>query len=187
MHLERMAGDTEGLHTVATLYAAVFSGPDGRPDSVVEILGRLRRHMGYPGFRGLVLREGADTIGLAYGYTSLPGQFYRTKLERALRPDQAETWLSDCFELVALGVRAGDRRHGYGRALHDVLLDGVPAKTSVLTTEASNTAARSLYARRGWEILCPDFDPMGHGELFVIMGRRLPLSREKRATAGHGP
>jgi ribosomal protein S18 acetylase RimI-like enzyme len=60
-----------------------------------------------------------------------------------------DEWMSDCFEIPELAVRAARHRRGYGTALIARLLDGANAKTAVLATQQDNKPARGLYERTG--------------------------------------
>lgn len=170
----RALQDDDSLRAAAHISGVVFHAPPGPPAPEEQILAHLRRHMGYPGFRGVVLTTaGRDPVGFAYGYRSMPGQFYHTKLEAHLTPAQSREWLQDSFEFVELAVLPGHRRRGWGLRLHDALLADAVERTAILTTEVENVAARTLYERRGWTTLAADFDPRGSGELFLIMGKAL--------------
>ena len=60
------------------------------------------------------------------------------------------------------------RRHGLGRRLHDVLLDGIPSDRALLATDNRDSPALRLYTSHGWTKL---------GELspeVQVMGLRLP-------------
>ena len=64
------------------------------------------------------------------------------------------------------------RRRGIGGALHDALLDGVDAPTTVLSTQTDNEPAIALYTGRGWQVIVPRLD-FGSGRPFLIMGKDL--------------
>ncbi|MGC8489936.1 MAG: GNAT family N-acetyltransferase [Clostridia bacterium] len=112
-------------------------------------------------------------VGFAYGYRSIPGQFYRSLLEEHLSGADRAAWLDECFEFVALGVIPEHRRRGYGRLLHDAVLQRAAERIAILTTEASNSASRALYTGLGWQLLSPGFRPPGAAEPFVIMVKTL--------------
>ncbi|HEX7064090.1 MAG TPA: GNAT family N-acetyltransferase [Bacillales bacterium] len=92
-------------------------------------------------------------IGFAYGYSSLPGQFYRGKIAAQLSETQANDWLSDCFEFVELAVNPSYKRLGIASQLHDILSDNVDYKTFILTTWVHNSPAINLYKNKGWELI----------------------------------
>ena len=69
-------------------------------------------------------------------------------------------------------MRPEARRRGIGGALHDAVLEGLDAPTSVLSTQTDNEPAIRLYANRGWEVIVPSID-FGSGRPFLIMGKEL--------------
>lgn len=175
MNLLPLVPDTTAFERAVDCYWEVFGGSThGRPDRETAAT-MFRRHADYPGYRGLVAATGTavtspgSVLGYTYGYASRPGQYYRGELAAALTPEQAERWLSDCFEFVELGVAAHARRRGVGGVLHDALLSDVRQATSVLTTGVDNGAARSLYAGRGWVPVHEPFSVQG-GPSMVVLG-----------------
>ena len=178
MELLPLVPDTPLFERAVDCYWTIFgASPHGRSDRETAAA-MFRRHADHPGYRGLVAATGGSVaepgsvLGYTYGYESRPGQYYREALAGALAAEQAERWLSDCFEFVELGVTPAVRRRGLGGYLHDSLLEGVPQETSVLTTGVDNEAARALYAGRGWEVIAEPFSVQG-GPPMVVMGREL--------------
>lgn len=178
MDLRPLVPGTPHFERAVDCYWDIFGeSPHGRPDRATAAT-MFRRHADYPGYRGLVAVSeppttgGGSVLGYTYGYASAPDQYYHEQLAGALGPDRAERWLSDCFELVELGVAPGARRRGVGGYLHDSLLAGVPSETSVLTTGVDNGPARSLYTDRGWVAVAEPFSVQG-GPPMVVMGRDL--------------
>lgn len=176
------SGNRPLFDAVVALYCRVWADPPFTPTlpprrlpEPEEVAARLKRHAGYPGFRGLVAVQSYQVVGFTYGYTSLPGQFYHEKLAAFLGPAETDRWLSDCFEYVELAVDPLARRRGLGRRLLTSLLEGLPHQTAVLTTQVANQPARSLYERDGWQVIRADFLPDPAGEPYVIMGAELPL------------
>ncbi|MFC4408869.1 GNAT family N-acetyltransferase [Chungangia koreensis] len=133
---------------------------------------RLRKHYTYDGFRGVALLSKTDRLkGFAYGYTSLPGQYYHGLLAKELAPNEYEHWLTDCFEVVELAVDPDFRRQGHAKTLMTELLDEVERKTAILTTQTDNHSARSLYESMGWVIVKERFYPGVPDKPYVIMGK----------------
>ena len=96
--------------------------------------------------------------------------------------EQRERWVGPGhFEFVELAVRPDLRRRGLGARLHDELLEPHSGRPAVLSTQVSNSAARSLYVTRGWSVLVPELD-FGTGELYLVMGRP-PSGAEERVVA----
>jgi len=135
---------------------------------------RLKKHYTYEGYKGVaLLNEVDELIGFAYGYTSLPGQYYHGLLSKALDPIEYEKWLSDCFEVVELAIDPTFRRQGHAKTLMTNLLEGTERKTAILTTQTDNLSARSLYESMGWINVKEPFYPGVPEKPFVIMGRQL--------------
>ena len=135
----------------------------------------FKRHMNYEGFRGYIyLNKEEMPIGFAYGYASLPGQYYRERIANHLKSDLSIEWLTNCFEFVELCVHPSMRQKGIGSLLHDSLLKDIPFDTSILTTQHSNLAARNLYDRKGWSVINDSFFPNEKTkERYLLFGKRL--------------
>ena len=172
MELQPLVPDTPAFDEAAECYRRIW-GRDGRA--------AFREHAEYPGYRGVVAVEEGSAVGYAYGYTTEPGQYYHEALRAVLPRSTYGRWLADCFELVELGVVPAARGRGLGGRLHDVLLDGLPHATSVLTTGVDNHPARALYEGRGWQALFEPFDPEGSKPMVVYGLARSPLASEVAA------
>jgi ribosomal protein S18 acetylase RimI-like enzyme len=158
------------------VYAAAFARPPynrraGVADSFAQsLLGHARR----AGFRCAIARDGLGRLaGFAYGYTSLPGQWWHDLVAGALGPRRARQWLAGAFELVEFAVDPPAQGRGLGSRLHDSLLAGLPHPAAVLSTMQADTTALQLYRRRGWVTLAEDFVFPGGSSVYMIMGRRL--------------
>jgi ribosomal protein S18 acetylase RimI-like enzyme len=81
--------------------------------------------------------------------------------------------LEDAFELTELAVRPRYEGRGIGGDLHDALLDGVDARTAVLSTLQEPTRGLRLYERRGWRTLLENFWFGGTPAPYRVMGLRL--------------
>ncbi|MGY3717370.1 GNAT family N-acetyltransferase [Sutcliffiella cohnii] len=135
---------------------------------------RLIKHDSYEGFRGcVIISDDEEVLGFSYGYTSLSGQYYHELLSKELESKEYEEWLTDCFELVELAVHPTYRKQGFGKFLVNELLRGVENKTSLLTTQVSNNAARILYESLGWVVVKESFLPNVDSSPYVIMGKVL--------------
>ncbi|MBB6453248.1 ribosomal protein S18 acetylase RimI-like enzyme [Salirhabdus euzebyi] len=155
------------LNEIAQVYKEVWEKND---NSIKE---RFRKHATYKGYRGyMIINEKNDLIGFAYGYTTLPGQYYNGLLRDTLEDKLADKWLSDCFELVELAVLSTERNKGYGKHLASKLVEGVTNKTAVLTTQMNNEIARNLYEKLNWEVVYKPFYP-DKNNAFVIMGKKI--------------
>ena len=54
-----------------------------------------------------------------------------------------------------------------------VSIEGIPNRTSVLTTQINNEKARSLYERLDWVNVLEPFHPSKNDVPYVIMGKAL--------------
>ncbi len=146
---------------VFAVYDAVFGDrPD--QDDWREVL--YDRHCSREAFRLAAARDADRLVGFAWGYLGRPGQFWSDWVLRELPPDVSAAWVGGHFELVELAVLPDHRRHGFGRRLHDVLLDGVPSDRALLGTDNADSPAVRLYASHGWRKLgelSPDVQVMG--------------------------
>lgn len=168
VQLSRIGGSTETIEKLANLYKEVWKSDD---DSIKE---RFLRHATYEGYQGMMIVTDEDeVVGFSYGYTSLPGQYYHGLLAREFNSQEYETWLKDCFELVEVAVHPSHRRQGLGRLLVTKLLEGVNNRSSILTTQVHNEAARKLYESLGWVVLKEPFFPTEKKIPYVIMGKKL--------------
>lgn len=150
---------------VFRVYDEVFGD---RPDETVWRHELFDRHCARDGFRFAAARDEETLVGFAWGYIGRAGQFWSDWVLDALPEELTRTWVGGHFEFVELAVLPDHRRRGYGRRLHDVLLDGVEADRALLSTENVDSPAVRLYASHGWRKL---------GELSAdvqLMGLELP-------------
>ncbi len=132
----------------------------------------LDRHAERAGFRLLAARDSDDgrIVGFAYGYDSVPGQWWHDTVRQALPPLLAAVWMADAFELAELAVHPAQQGHGFGARLHDELLAGVERQSALLSTAHAETVALGLYRRRGWRTLADYFYFPGVPEPYRILG-----------------
>jgi GNAT superfamily N-acetyltransferase len=104
------------------------------------------------GFRLSVARCDHEIVGYAYGFLGERGQPWSDRVAAALPEEVATTWLGGHFRLADLAVLESHRRHGGGRRLHDVLMDG-ETRPALLATADADTAAVRLFTSRGWQRL----------------------------------
>jgi ribosomal protein S18 acetylase RimI-like enzyme len=137
----------------------------------------IYRHASRPDFRFFAARDGGKRgtlLGFAYGYTSLPGQWYHDSLAPVLGPEQSARWLTGAYEFVEFGVVPEARCRGIGSRLHDTTFAGLPHRAAILSTPVGNDVAIGFYRRRGWQTLLEHFVFPGGEQPFLIMGRALP-------------
>nr|WP_318539683.1 GNAT family N-acetyltransferase [Terribacillus saccharophilus] len=166
MRIRKLTGNSVLIKSAAVFYQEAWQV------SFADIAPRFVRHSRYPGYQGLVqLNEKSEMVGLVYGYTSRPGQYYHNLLRAALQENGKSDWLDDCFELVELVVAPSVRGSGIGTASLNQLLTARPNKTAVLTTRENNSKAIQFYERNGWELLKDSFYP--YDKAYRIYGKKL--------------
>ena len=90
------------------------------------------------------------SLGFGYGYTGQPGQWWSEQVAAAAPPAVCAEWLGGHFEVPELAVRPDAQGRGFGAAVMDTLLLGLPHGRALLTTYADDRAAPRLYQRLGW-------------------------------------
>ncbi|MFZ3580236.1 hypothetical protein [Virgibacillus sp. DJP39] len=69
------------LEYIAELYCMTFIEKNFSIENKDNAVKNIRKHISYDGFKGMKAKDKAgNLIGFAYGYTSLPTQFYREKI-----------------------------------------------------------------------------------------------------------
>jgi ribosomal protein S18 acetylase RimI-like enzyme len=157
---------------------AVFAGALGFPKRhgrVTNFAGTIGRHALYGGFRAFgAFSADGRLVGFSYGYSSLPGRWWRETIAHPLTGDQRAYWLADAFELAELHVHPSAQGLKLGSQLHDLLMDGVPHKTALLSVMHRSERARNLYESRGWQKLVDDLRfPTEPGTPFSVLGLTL--------------
>ena len=166
---------------ILNVYWEAFSQPPYNRDQadVISFQESFKRHMQRSGFRCMAAWDPDPTrlAGFAYGYSSAPGQWWhelvKSTLQSRLGQEQASFWLGDTFELVELAVRPAWQGQGIGGRLHDLLLEGLPHRTALLSTLKAETSALHLYHKRGWVTLIDEFYYSSIRKPYRIMGFRL--------------
>ena len=138
---------------------------------------RLLRHTSNPDFRLCVKWLRNSPVGFAYGYTSVPGGWWRQMVAAGLPEEVADQWFEDCFEFAELAVVPGSQSRGIGSALHDALLEDLPHRSSVLSTQRANEKALRFYTRRDWDVIEENFFFPNRVYPYAILG--LDLSEER--------
>jgi ribosomal protein S18 acetylase RimI-like enzyme len=142
------------------VYGAAFAPPPYRYNEydVFAFDGSMRRHTAQAGFKLCAARDEKGVIvGFAYGYTSLPGQWWYDLVSSSIPERDRKRWLGDCFELAELALLPAYQGQGIGGRLHDLLFEGLPHRTAALSTAQEETAGQRLYRNRGWQILVDGF------------------------------
>lgn len=138
----------------------------------------LDRHTTHPGFRALLALSDERLIGFSYGFPGRPGQWWHDVVSDGLteaRPDDADVWIDDSFELAEIHVLPAHQGRGIGRELVTLLCEGQTEQTVVLSTRDVESPARRLYRSLGFIDLLTGFRFPAGTEDYAVMGSRLPL------------
>lgn len=117
--------------------------------------------------------ETGNLLGFAYGWPTVTGERWNTLLRAELR-DEAEEWLSDCFEFCELAVTSSAQGFGAGRALMKTVFSHVNNRTALLLTHRSTTRASEMYKRDGWHVLRDSFQLEGGNPLAIMVKKLEP-------------
>lgn len=182
------------LGSLLDVYVAAMDPPLG------QLAGRraiMERHSTCPMFRAFLVEQHraslrfpqgvarlspvGNVVGFGYGFRGVPGQWWHDVVHQALvdavGKRHAETWLDDAFEVAELHVLPAYQGRGLGRRLLAALCADRPERTVLLSTlDRPDSRARRLYGSMGMVDLLRDFTFPGGGQIYAIMGARLPLT-----------
>ncbi len=140
-------------------------------------------HVHRPGWRAVGwIEDSGALIGVGYGYTGGPGQWWFEEVRRGLRGASADTqaWMQDYFELTELHVRPDAQGSGLGEGLLRALLGGVGQARVLLSTPEYGPRAPGrawrLYRRLGFADVLREHRFTGDSRPFAVLGRALPLA-----------
>jgi ribosomal protein S18 acetylase RimI-like enzyme len=136
-------------------------------------------HVRRPGWRAVGwLDPAGPLLGIAYGYTGGPGQWWYEEVRRGLRCRRT-TWTDDYFELTELHVRPDAQGGGLGEGLLRALLAGADSRRVLLSTPEHGQRppgrAWRLYRRLGFHDVLRQHLFTGDARPFAVLGRDLPL------------
>jgi ribosomal protein S18 acetylase RimI-like enzyme len=153
---------------VERVYRAAFGAPgyDETEADVRRFMAEtLPTHASREGFRMVTVRRGPDLSGFAYGYTGERGQWWTDTVASGVPADVDQGWFGGHFEVVELAVDPAAQGRGFGAALMEHVVLGLPHDRALLTTYADDRPAPRLYRRLGWTRLAeralPDSDLWG--------------------------
>lgn len=146
-HKDTGADSRTFLPELAQLFVDSFS----EPPYEVEVPSRSRFKKWFtdeidsPGFTLVRAINAGNLVGMAYGFTMLPGQWWPNSL------DESESKLTQAtkFAVIEWGVLPTVRRSGIGRTLMISLLSGRPEPYATLLVNP-RAQAHSIYQRWGW-------------------------------------
>ena len=168
------------LSEALTVYVEAMQYPRGTEEQRASM---WLEHTRRPGWKAVAALDGTDLLGVAYGYSGAPDQWWQQQVVHGLRrtstdPDQADALLGDYFELTELHIHPRAQGHGLGEALARRLLAGrTEAHVLLSTPEINGEANRAwrLYRRLGFGDVIRDYHFAGDPRAFAILGRSLPL------------
>ncbi len=139
-------------------------------------------HVRRPGWRAVGWLDASGAlVGIAYGYTGGPGQWWFEEVRRGLRgtDEESRAWLRDYFELTELHVRPDAQGRGLGEGLLRALLTGTGRSRVLLSTPEHGPQppgrAWQLYRRTGFRDVLREHRFTGDSRPFAVLGRALPL------------
>jgi ribosomal protein S18 acetylase RimI-like enzyme len=133
-------------------------------------------HSRRPGFISLVALDPTDAVvGLCFGYTGAPYQWWNSEVRRGMTDAQAQWWMSSYRELTELHVRPDRQGGGIGEALLRAFLTFADEDIVLLSTPEGENRAWRLYRRLGFADVLRHYQFAGDPRPFAILGRPLPL------------
>ncbi|MGI9124455.1 MAG: GNAT family N-acetyltransferase [Mycobacterium sp.] len=131
---------------------------------------------------------GARMLGVAYGYSGGPDQWWQQQVVRGLHhsgfaTEEISRMMGDYFELTELHIHPRAQGRGLGEALARRLLTSRPEAHVLLSTPETNgegNRAWRLYRRLGFTDVIRGYHFAGDPRPFAILGRALPLDPEQR-------
>ena len=139
-------------------------------------------HVRRPGWRAVGwLDPAGPLLGIAYGYTGGPGQWWYEEVRRGLRgaASAMTAMTDDYFELTELHVLPDAQGGGLGEGLLRALLAGTNRAHVLLSTPEHGPRppgrAWRLYRRLGFRDVLRDHLFTGDARPFAVLGRELPL------------
>ena len=164
------------LDDIVSLYSRIWDSSMFRQSQKdAETFGiTLGKHSSREGFKLCTARDAdGELIGFAYGYRGMPDQWWYRNVSRFFLTHEIDEWMLDYFEFVELGVGPEYRGSGIGTALHNMLLDNLPYRTAMLSTQTENTSAIRLYEKMKWLVVKSNILFPGSDVSYVIMGKKL--------------
>lgn len=146
---------TDDLAPIIAAWRDAFRDPPSSYRSLADLEDQLRWHGSFPGFTGVAARETTSgaVLGMTYGFSNRPGQWWRDRVATAIGPQQTQALLDDSFCLMELGVVRAARRQGAARALVAALLARQPHPCALLSMQSDNRSGRNFYLATGWQIV----------------------------------
>ncbi|MGJ3239619.1 MAG: N-acetyltransferase family protein [Anaerolineae bacterium] len=131
----------------------------------------FRSHMRRPGYAGLLAKVDDKIVGLAFGSTSMPGQWWHERV--ASQVGHEHPALQDAWVLTQLNVLRAYRNRKIGATLHDALIAKQRHMRLLLSTQVSNRGAQRFYQQHGWQCLHAGFKFSASDEPYQIWHKTL--------------
>ncbi|MBT2453226.1 GNAT family N-acetyltransferase [Streptomyces sp. ISL-86] len=133
-------------------YEEVYAEPpySEGPSDVAQFIEHYVHHVQRNGMRLIIAREAAEVIGFAYGYYLPPDTGWWSNVAEDLADDFTRETGTRTWVILELAVRKAWRRRGIAKALHDALLEGLPAQRVTLTVRPEPEAAPAQAAYAAW-------------------------------------
>jgi ribosomal protein S18 acetylase RimI-like enzyme len=136
------------------------------------------RHLQHPGARALGATTADDRlVGFVYGMPNDRTHWWSTVVEPYLRRTGTEGWLDDSFVITELHVHPAFQGRGVGRELITALTDAADQPRSILSAIDTESPARALYRRLGYQDLAGQVLFPSAPSPYAVMGAPLPLRR----------
>ncbi|GGT39742.1 acetyltransferase [Streptomyces kurssanovii] len=136
------------------------------------------RHLQNPGARALgATTEEGKLVGFVYGMPNDRSHWWSTVVEPYLRRNGTDGWLDDSFVITELHVHPRFQGRGVGRELITTITDGCGLPRSILSAIDTESPARALYRRLGYQDLAGQVLFPSAPSPYVVMGAPLPLRR----------
>ena len=132
----------------------------------------------------------APLLGIAYGYSGAPDQWWQQQVVSGLRrsgadPQHISELMTSYFELTELHIHPRAQGRGLGEALIRRLLEDREERHVLLSTPEINGEANRawrLYRRLGFADVIRDYHFAGDPRAFAILGRGVPLEPYARGS-----
>lgn len=129
-------------------------------------------HSRRTGFSCLVAVDESDAVvGVCYGYTGGPQQWWNSEVRRGMTDAQAEYWMRSYRELTELHVRPDRQGAGIGETLLRSFLSLADEDIVLLSTPEGENRAWRLYRRMGFRDVLRHHQFSGDPRPFAILGR----------------
>lgn len=164
---------------VRNIYRHAFGcSPEEADGFVIGSFTHVREYVGAT----LLLAEVEDVpVGMLYGYTYEPHQWWSQRVAAPIIRAGYREYLDDAFSLAELAVLPEYQGQGIGTALLGHQLATQPQEFVLLSTDADPTVgAASLYEKYGFRVIVSLFSYSENSAAAHIMGAQIDANSTKR-------